>query len=278
MKQYERRLLNHLQEDNSKGDNDPLTDVRKAMGSIAYVAGNPLTKTEITLQISARFFDNGNAPVAPGALPANLQATLPIYLFGLTDFYGGFFKSTILLPPTGDWLLLSQGQVAPMGIIGRDISLNAVIRNDFVYGDLYLYFLGNQFLPNYFQCEVCVHCNNVAYGTFLNSFVSDLITINTLRLIVPIANINQYLNVLIFAYQTLFGKTFSDSVDPRMYITSTDFQQQICDIPINLPIDKAVMLMYRLNYNTDMSVVLFVEKVEPLTHKNNISKRSQTVQ
>jgi len=45
MKQYERRLLNHLQEDNSKGDNDPLTDVRKAMGSIAYVAGNPLTKT-----------------------------------------------------------------------------------------------------------------------------------------------------------------------------------------------------------------------------------------
>jgi hypothetical protein len=115
---------------------------------------------------------------------------------------------------------------------------------------------------------ISIHCDNVAYGTFLNSFVSDLITIDTIRYIVSIANINQFINPLLFAYQTLFGKLFTDSIDPRMYITNKDFQQQICDIPVNLPIDKAVMILTNINPACqNFSLMLFVSKVEPLTHK-----------
>lgn len=121
---------------------------------------------------------------------------------------------------------------------------------------------------NLFTAEIIVHCNNVAFGTFLNSFVSDLITINTLRYMVPIANINQFINPLKFGYQTLFGKTFTDDIDPRNYITSRDFQQQISDIPINLPIDKQMMLGVQINFDCPtFDMILFVEKVEPLTYK-----------
>ena len=78
--------------------------------------------------------------------------------------------------------------------------------------------------PDLYSAEVIIHCENVAYATFLNSFVSDLITINTLRYIVPIANINQFINPVVFGYQTLFGKLYTDNIDPRNFITSTDFQ------------------------------------------------------
>lgn len=287
MKNYERLLLSHLQEDNSQNSNDPLQDVKKAMGEIAYVSGNPLTKTEISLQIQLRYFDHTGAEIAIGALPAFMQTSYPVYLFGLTDFYGGYSKERTLIntvyPSSLDINILPK-DFEQWGIFGYTLTgyVNAFVNAVTQYGD-FIYYTGfaTPLAPplNEIGVLVKIHCNNVTYGTFLNSFVSDLITINTLRLIVPIANINQYLNPLIFGYQTLFGKTFSDSVDPRMYITSTDFQQQIVDIPINLPIDKAVMLGYQLNYNCqNMSIILFVEKVEPLTHKNNLNKRSQTVQ
>ena len=122
-------------------------------------------------------------------------------------------------------------------------------------------------VPN-FLAWVIVHCNNVAYGTFLNSFVSDLITIDTIRYIVPIANVAQFINPITFATQSLFGKVYSDNIDPRLYITSRDFQQQISDLPINLPIDKSLMMATQIDvFCQQLSFVLFVKKVEPLTHK-----------
>jgi hypothetical protein len=130
-------------------------------------------------------------------------------------------------------------------------------------GDLILHYFDP--LANW-GVVIIVHCNNVAYGTLLQSFWSDLIIVNQLRLIVPIANINQLANPLIFGYQTLFGKVFTDSVDPRMYQTSQDFQNQICDIPLTFPIDKALFSCFNLSvFCQQMSIILFVQKVEPLT-------------
>lgn len=287
MNNYEKRLLSHLQEDNSQSKNDPLADVKNAMGEIAFSAGNPLTKTEITLQITLTYWDTATGlQVLPGALPVNLQTKLPVFLFGLTDFYGGFAKNKLIsgintLIGNPNWTMFNSfttalGTQQMAGIIGNS-STDAVIRQfvpagmTYDSGDLVLLFYGGAAA---ILAVLKVHCNNVSYGTFLNSFVSDLITINSMRLIVPIANINQFLNPLIFGYQTLFGKTFSDNVDPRQYITSTDFQQQICDIPIQLPIDKAALLQFDIIYTCQsMSIVLFVEKVEPLTHKSNLNKQ-----
>ena len=93
-----------------------------------------------------------------------------------------------------------------------------------------------------------------------------MITISQIRYFVP--NINQFVNPVFFGYQTLFGKTTFDSLDPRMYILSTSMQQAICDIPLNLPIDKNLMIGMQIDvFCQAINWVLFVEKVEPLTHK-----------
>lgn len=386
--------------DESVSNNEPLKDVRGAMGKIAFVKGNPLTKTEISLNISKNYFLN-EIPLASNLLPANLRGTMPIFIFGLTDFKSGFAKGTAINSPVSPWSFASSigeklsaemaigWQLAGFwtggfgadwaggavlncsGIIGGAAGIisrlnfwqvNHKYRINFIFdntpntfantfsgfnaaggypnlnhdyynilydyipngaalqgqsnnlqcriqklsikeilgfasligepsvgiygynknivlstgvkkGDLVLTYTAIDYTVPVgteakYICEIIIHCDNIAYGTFLNSFSSELITINTLRYIVPIANINQFINPLTFFYQTLFGKYFEDDVDPRNYITNKDFQQQIADIPINLSIDKNLELILPMDYDCDnLNFVMFVEKVEQLTHK-----------
>lgn len=265
MRSYEDILLRKLQR-HSHYNEEPLANVKNALGSIAYAKGNPLTKTEITLLIDLFFYDviGGGWILAP-ALPPALQTSLPTYIFGLTDYYGGYLKLRNLVPSIGGWNnLVAFG--TSMGIYGYN--LLPVIAPAFgilEMGDMFMQFVSPGGL---FFGFVRVRCQNVSYGTFLNSFVSDLITINTIRYIVPGANVNQFVNPLIFGYQSLFGKVTTDSIDPRLFITPKDFQQQIADIPVNLPIDKNMMLGFQTSvFCQNSSWVLFVEKVEPLTYK-----------
>lgn len=270
MKPGENRLLNKLQrEDHYSTSDEPLANVKNALGSIAYAKGNPLTKTEITIQVTSvfRFEGAGGGVIAPAALPLAAQTSLPFYLFGLTDYYSSFPRALNICAPTPIWDAFSFiGGEPAFGIFGftRNAIVGAIPAQ---IGDLilsYRYFLA----AGSYSCTIIVHCNNVAYGTFLNSFVSDLITISVMRYIVPIANVNQFINPLVFVTQSLFGKVATDTIDPRMYITSKDFQQQISDIPVNLPIDKNVIVCSQLSvFCQQLSFVLFVEKVEPLTHK-----------
>lgn len=261
MKGYERELLKRLKGRQNHLDNEPFKNIKEGLGSIQYAKGNPLTKTEISIQIRTIFIDNLGNVLAPAALLPAEQLSIPIFIFGLTDFYAAFLKSRILSPINGAWV--QAAALNSFGIVGLNVFLAPIFAAE--NGDLYLSYTSNVSVNT---ANVIIHCNNVAYGTFLNSFVSDLITIDTIRNIIPIANVNQFVNPLIFGYQTLFGKTYSDSIDPRNYITSRDFQQQISDIPINLPIDKNIMLAFQLDVFCQLySMILFVEKVEPLTHK-----------
>jgi len=267
MKYGEKILFDKLRRDSYSQD-EPLKNVKNALGSIAYAKGNPLTKTEITLQITSYFQLVGGGIIAPAALPAQLQTSLPVYIFGLTDCYSGYLKSITIIPDINPWNFNGIGAGEPsVGIFGyiRNLLFPAavVIAN----GDMLLTFQANVG-ANTYNAYIVIHCNNVGYGTFLNSFVSDLITISTIRYFVPAANINQFVNPVIFGYQTLFGKLTSDSIDPRMYITSKDFQPQIADLPIHLPIDKNMMCGFQLDvFCQQVSWVLFVEKIEPLTHR-----------
>jgi len=221
MKSYEKQLLKHLQDAEISNNNEPLKNVKDALGSIRYVKGNPLTKTQITLNVNKYII---------GFPPLAYQLPVPIYLFSLTDFLGGFKKSRILNPLKNPLVFGAGLPAGYFGIIGLNISLSTV-QGSFPtvvcdIGDLIYIFTDSIGVPT-FYIVIIVHCENVAYGTFLNSFVSDLITINTLRYIVPIANVDQFINPLTFGYQTLFGKTFSDDIDPRNYITNFNNKLQI---------------------------------------------------
>jgi hypothetical protein len=115
---------------------------------------------------------------------------------------------------------------------------------------------------------ITIHCNNIAYGTFLHGFVSDIVVLNMIRITVPGVNVNQLINNLVFGYQSLFGKLKTDSIDPRTYITSATFQQQIADIPINLPIDKNLILCYYQEFDCQqLNLILSVSKIQPLQLK-----------
>lgn len=276
MKRYEREALDSLVGDPSHGG-ELLPTVKNAMGSLSYSKGNPLTKTEISLQISIRYTRRILVPaswveIVPGLLPANLQTSIPLFLLGLTDFYSGYPKSILNCDAIQPWAIGSLTPGEPScGIFGytRSItSLDSIGLASPPLGTMVITLWSFVAPGTFYYAEVFIFCGNVAYGTFLNSFVSDLITINTLRYIVPIANINQFINPLVFGYQTLFGKLYTDNVDPRMFITSTDFQQQVCDIPIDLPIDKNALLLSRINFDCqNISMIFFVERIEPLTNR-----------
>jgi len=166
-----------------------------------------------------------------------------------------------------------------IGIIGYN--KNVYLSPNVVKGDLVITYVApvfNTYVNDYgstvgfydfYVCEIIIHSNSVAYGTFLNSFVSDLCVCNQLRYFVPAGNINQLINPIIFGYQSLFGKLSTDSVDPRMYQTPDEFQNHIADIPVKFPIDKNLILGFQLDYLCQhIYMTFFIEKVEPLTLRN----------
>lgn len=265
MKKSERILLDNLQGDELP-EETPLKNVKEGLGSIAYTTGDPKTKTEIKLHISVRYTTLAGVPILPAALNPDVQTFVPLVLFGLTDLYGGYGAAQKLVPANNPWQYQSfviNGYTWPLiavpgGVLGEN-------------GDLRITMTAPASifpLPQQPFAYIRVRCDNVAYGTFLNSFVSDLITVDAIRIIVPVANINQLINPVIFGYQSLFGTLKTDSIDPRQYITSRDFQQQICDIPLNLPIDKALIMCMNINFDcTDFDIILFVKKVQALTNR-----------
>jgi len=259
----------NLPETHSK---DLFPSIKEGMGSLALVKGNPDYIEEISLNIYIQYYTAGAVPgfVLPAALPVELQTYLPLYIFGLTDFYSSYHKCRTLVDapgvPPNFWAWDIFG-IADLGIWEFNKVDTGVVA-EYDAGDMVFSFRAVDLLGLVYWANVVIHCNSIAYGTFLQSFVSDLIFVNSLRYVVPIANINQFLNPLIFGYQTLFGRFHTDTLDPRAFITNKDFQQQIADIPINLPIDKSVMLALRLNFDcNNFNMKFFVNKVEPLTHK-----------
>jgi hypothetical protein len=267
VKQYEEKLLKTLKSNSSQ--DIPLANIKKALGSISYAPGNPLTKTEISITISLIYALQGAGIQLPGAFPAAAQLPIPVWLFGLTDFYSGYPKLETIISPLGTWVRSDVPTVSnvPVGIYGYTFTpFDAFIRPFLQVGDMVLAY---RFNPGGFYVLVVIHCNNVTYGTFLNSFISDLITISTIRYIVNAVDILQFTNPLRFGTQSLFGKVKTDNIDPRTYILSTKPQQQIADIPINLPIDKSLMFGFYMNWGCNpINFVLFVEKIEALTHRS----------
>jgi hypothetical protein len=266
MKDYEKTLLSNLQTD--KSSKLPLAELKKSLGVLSDTVGNPLKKTEISITITTVFGQLGVGIVAPGLLPPPAMTKIPVFLFGLTDYYGGYQKMNLIIPPINGWIRNNNVGISniPQGIYGFNFYAGDIFMIPFLtIGDMVLCYTYVP-LPGLYVL-VIIHCNNVAYGTFLNSFVSDLITIDVMRYILTLININQFLNPLIFGTQTLFGKVKTDNIDPRMYIRPKDPQQQISDIPLTLPIDKTLMLGFYMDYNIQAAnFILFVSKVEQLTH------------
>jgi len=263
MNKNEKTLLRELKEDSR--DTELLSDIKKAIDPLGKLRGDPRFKAEISITVESHFFAAGGVEILPAALPAILQTSLPVYLLGLTDWYGYYKTGQLInfLPPrpigANGWLLVPGA----FGIYS-DVIPGAFLP---AYGDMIFEYQGIAGAV-VIDAFIVVHCNNVAYGTFLNSFVSDLITLNQIQYTVPIANLIQLINPLNFTVQSLFGKIVTDSIDPRMYVTNQQFNQNISNIPITLPIDKSLILTFDLNYDCqNANFILAVQKVKKLTNR-----------
>ena len=102
IKDYEKQLLSRLHYDESENNNVPLKNVREALGRIGFVKGNPLTKTEITINVRMGFTKD-NVLINPALLPPELQVPLSVYLLGLTDYYSQYAKEKIIIQKPVLW-------------------------------------------------------------------------------------------------------------------------------------------------------------------------------
>lgn len=272
MKKYERDLLNSLEGEDILSGEEPLKNVKNALGSLRHVVGNPLFKAEINIHIDSIWYDQATGlNIAPAALPLNFQQPLPLYLFGLTDFWGSYNRGKEVIPIPGmtpmAWLWIpALGH--SVSIMGNTVGFagSAWLAGNGDNGDILLITISNDPVNPTIMHVFRIHCNNVAYSTLLHSMVSELMFIHSVRYIVPNANINQFINPVFACYQNMFGKIYTDSIDPRMYQLPTDFQNQISDIPLNTVLDKQMFFGFLMEFDCPaIDMIFFVEKVEPLT-------------
>ena len=258
MNKSEKLLLKEMKEPSR--ETELLSSIKKSVDPLGQLHGDFKFKAEISLNISVAYQQAGVGIIAPAALPGILQTRIPLYLLGLTDFLGSFAKSQIIIHPIAPWIL-NQFFIVP---VPWGMGLFAIYPN-IHSGDLYIDYEANVGGVIY-HCHVFVNCENVSYGTFLNSFVSDLIILNQIQYSVPVIQNYQLINPLIFSYQSLFGKLASESLDPRMYVTNQTFNQYIANIPITLAIDKSLMLNTYITFDVqNLNFLLTVQKVKPLT-------------
>jgi hypothetical protein len=230
-------------------------------------------RNEISLDIDLFFEDSvAGVIIPPVALPIQCQTSIPVILFGLTDYYGAYVKSALLNPPVPPWVakIFMFSADPPKGIWGYNSGatglppLTALCQN----GDMILIY-NFPVPPTMFTALVRIRCQAINYGTLLNSFVSDLITINSLKYVVPLANINQFNNPIIISKQSLFGRTKSDNIDPRMFLTNKAFQPQIAEIPLRMELDKENMINFQMDvFCPNICMTFFVEKIDSLIHNN----------
>ncbi len=253
-------LLKELKEPSE--DTELLSDVKKSIDPVGKLRGKPGFKAEILISVRL-YFANAGGVIVPGALPAQLQIPIPLYLFGLTDFYGGYARSQVVLPIANpNWILWINEIITNPGAFPRPAFIPFLQT-----GDMVMYYQIN-ILGVFWWALLVVRCNNVAYGTFLHSFSDDLIVLNLIRYSVPLLNLNQLDNTLNFATQSLFGKYVSDTIDPKMYITNQTFNQNIADIPVSLPIDKTLIMGTYINFDCpEVTFLLTIQKIKSLRFK-----------
>jgi hypothetical protein len=201
------------------------------------------------------------------AQPAAAAAKVSSFVFGNSDFAGGFAKLRAQFPLTAGLsydnpFIYGQGQEGT--IFG---TLDATARAQLVVGDLVIPITAVLGGTNYVIFSI-VRCTQVAYGTLLDALNSDMFLMNMLRFIMPDStapSLNQYQNNISILKQSLFGKFDSDFVSPNSFKMPEQQQANIIDIPLKKGVDKQVALAFNLNQDIPNGTAqwsIFVQSVD----------------
>ena len=254
--------------------------VNPAATQLGAIRGNPGFVAQFDLKILTKFFSVVDATgVFTLLTAAQLLAAyaagatqLPAFIFGNSDFAGGFKKLQQLYPLNG-W---TYGQPV---IYGKDTPRipTTVINGGFVdatvtaqlqVGDLVIPVYSDQGATTYVGLTI-IRCTQVAYGTLLDALNSDRFIINMLRYIMSdttAVGLDQYNNNVGIIKQSLFGKMDQDFVSPTSFKMPEQFQAGIIDIPLEKGVDKQVELATYVEYDvTEVQWSIFVNYLEKLS-------------
>jgi len=236
-------------------------------GAVGGVLGNPVFTAQFTLRLTQVYYDEtGAAVILPAALPAALQVNNPVYVFGKADFSGTFNKSRQAIPfvngGAGFWNYLEHGIVGKGTLATASSQYPTAVDGDLVF------ISQATVAANVYTRIAIVHCPNVAYGTLLDSISSDTFRINMIRYTVDPTLTAQLANQISILRQTLFGKTSNDTIDPQAYITGNTFNRNISDIPLEIGVDKNLVLGMQMLFNVQLADwVITVQSTNKLIQK-----------
>lgn len=248
--------------------------VNPAATRLAPAPGNPSFAAQFDVQFKLKYFSvaagvytNVTAAALLAAEPT-LATQLPVFLFGNSDYSGGFAKLKAQFPLSG-WnygTSFVYGKDYPWSIYGEfDATVEAHLSN----GDLVSVFDSSPGATDYVAIAI-IHCTQVGYGTLLDALNSDMFTLNTVRYIMSdttAVGLAQYNNNINIMKQSLFGKFDSDFVSPNSFKIPEQQQNGIIDIPLIKGIDKQVALATYINYDAvDVQWSLFVRSVNKLDY------------
>jgi len=271
MKWSEQSLLNNLRGTGDANSEKPLENIKNSLGSLRRVAGNPLTKNEISIITDVLFFDVAtNSVILPAAVPAAFQQPVPVWYFGLTDMYSSYPNAHNIEPGITEgqhWALAVQGfwQYNLFAGVPAPVFIQLQLRP----GEYIIRYVTNVppglLNPN-IDCYIRIRCDSIGYSTLVHSLMSNIMFLDILRINVNAASILQFIHPLKIGHLSVFGKLTVDSIDPRMYILNTSPQQNISDIPLKIPIEKSIIFTTQIDFSCQyIKFILFVEEVKSLT-------------
>jgi len=234
--------------------------------TLGNVRGNPLFKAQFDLNVKIVYRKNGNVDT-PASLDSSLKQQLPVFIFGNSDWAGGYAKGYQLLPASSAWTF---ERITSYGFDGTVIAPSVVVAGNVKKGDLVFQYAKGIGSDNY-EANVIISCEQVAYTTLLDSISSDLFKLNSIRYSVNSGSESQFTNNISVIKQSLFGKVANDFVSPQSFQNSMDFQKNIIDIPLSIGIDKNIVLGTYLNYDVpSFRWTCFVAATQKLTAQASI--------
>ena len=270
MKPEEQELLNSLRNASSfeaafEGDSH-LNQQGAPAASVSRASGQPVYDAQFDLEVKTYFINTAGAGtiVTPANLPAALQVSQPVYLFGHIDYAGGYAVSQSKVPRNAAWIFNLQYRYLVDDPAGLPAITPALVNAK--SGDMITLWLQTSGGVNYAMVQILTS-PNVAYSSLLEAISSDRFVINKLRLNVQSDNfVSQFKNGFTVIKQTLFGKSSDDQYSANSFINPFNNLKYICDVPLTMPVDKNKTLAFLMNYDCqDETISVFVKTVNKLS-------------
>lgn len=258
MRTARRKLFETLQGKQPVNSEEPFANIKRSLGSLSNVPGNPLTKSEFSINVDVFFIDSAaHTIIAPAAVPAVAQTELPVYFLGTNDMYNAYHYARFFAPLNPNWFLIGAGF---QNYNYNGIALDAILLLQVEDGDYITYFAPT--VGGVVRAMIRIRCENTGYSSLVHGLIKDTIIVNTIRYSTIVASILQFTHPLIFTHISLLGKLASDTIDPRLYILPTNPQQTISDIPVKLPFDNKMILSTQIDFSCQhFNFIFFVEQI-----------------